>query len=148
MDFIIEKEANKLWRNIKAYKQHLQDLPPGRYKIIVENEDKRTGSQNRWLHSILPEIMMALRDAGYSEVKTTEDAKDVIKALFFKKEVTNGTETIEVIQGTSKTSKIDFASKADEIIKWAQEYLNIDIAPPETQLSIYNENIDYERGGE
>lgn len=138
MEFILEKTEVKLWRNIKAYKQHLNDLPPGRYKIIVENEDKRTNQQNKWIHSVLPEIMMALRDAGYSEVKTTEDAKDVIKALFFKKEVTNGSETIEVIQGTSKTSKLDFASKADEIIKWASDYLGIDIAPPETQLEVFN----------
>lgn len=136
MEFIIEKQENKLWRNIKAYKQYLNDLPPGRYKVIIEQEDKRSLNQNSWIHAILPEIVMGLRDAGYSEVKTPEDAKDVIKSLFFKKEVTNGTETIEVIQGTSKTSKLDFTSKAEEIIRWASEYLGIDVSPPNEQRVI------------
>jgi hypothetical protein len=141
MDFIIEKQENKLWRNTKAWKQYLNDLPPGRYKVIIEQEDKRTGQQNKWLHSILPEIVMGLRGVGYNDVKTPEDAKDVIKAIFFKKEVTNGTETIEVIQGTSKTSKLDFASKADEIIRWASEYLGIDVAPPSEQTEIFKHDM-------
>lgn len=139
MEFIIEKQENKLWRNIKAYKQYLNDLPHGRYKVIIEQEDKRSLQQNAWIHAVLPDIMIALRDAGYSEVKTPEDAKDVVKALFFKKEVTNGTETIGVVQGTSKTSKLDFTSKAEEIIRWASEYLGIDIAPPSEQTEIFRD---------
>ena len=139
MDFIIEKQENKLWRNIAAYKQYLNDLPPGRYKVIVENEDKRTPQQNKWIHSVLPEILMGLRAVGYDEIKTTEDAKDLIKALFFKKQVTNGIETIDVIQGTSKTSKLDFVSRSEDIIKWANEYLGIDVAPPDKQLEVFKD---------
>lgn len=137
MEFILEKQENRIWRNIAAYKQYLNDLPAGRYKIIVENEDKRSGQQNRWIHSILPDILLALRDAGYDDIKTTEDAKDLIKALFFKKTISNGTEEIELIQGTSKTSKLDFTIKADEIIKWASEYLGIDVAPPGEQMEAF-----------
>lgn len=148
MDFLIEKQENKLWRNIKAYKQYLNDLPPGRYKIIVENEDKRTSQQNKWIHQVLPEIRMALRELGWDDIKTNEDAKDYIRNKFFWKEISNGEEVERVVIGTSKTSKLDFTSKAEDIIKWAAEYLGIDIAPPDTQLSFYNENIDYERGAE
>lgn len=136
MEFILEKQDNKLWRNIKAYKQHLNDLPPGRYKIIVENEDKRTLQQNKWIHQVLPEILMGLQGVGYNDIKTTEQAKDFIKSIFFKKTVTNGVDTVEIVQGTSKTSKLDFTSKAEDIIQWAAEYLCIDIAPPEKQLEI------------
>jgi hypothetical protein len=137
MEFTIEKQDNNLWRNIKAYKQYLNDVPAGRYKVIVEQVDKRSLQQNSWIHAILPEIVIGLREQGYSEVKTPEDAKDVIKALFFKKEVTNGTETIEIIQGTSKASKLDFSTKAEEIIRWASEYLGIDVAPPSEQTEIF-----------
>lgn len=115
MEFILEKQENKLWRNIAAYKQYLNDLPAGRYKVKVENEDQRTPQQNRWIHAVLPDILMGLRNKGFGEVKTTEDAKDVVKGLFFKDIVTNGIETIEVVKGTSKTSKLDFTSKADDI---------------------------------
>ena len=149
MDFIIEKQDNKLWRNIKAYKQHLNDLPPGRYKIIVENEDKRTLQQSKWFHAVLPDILKGLRDIGFDEVKTTEDAKDIVKGIFFKKQVSNGSETIEVVQGTSKTNKLDFASRADDIIMWASTYLGIDIAPPDHQLQVFDkDNYEYERGNE
>jgi len=137
MEFIIEKQENKLWRNIKAYKQYINDLPQGRYKVVVTQVDQRSLQQNSWIHAILPDLVLALRDAGYSEVKTTEDAKDIVKTLFFKKEITNGTETIEVIQGTSKTSKLDFTTKAGEIIRWASEYLGIDVAPPSEQTEIF-----------
>lgn len=139
MEFIIEKQENKLWRNIKAYKQHLNDLPAGRYKVVIENEDKRTNEQNKWIHAVLPEILMGLRAQGFDDIKTNEDAKDLIKAMFFKKQVSNGTETIEVVQGTSKTSKLDFTTKAEEIIRWASEYLGIDIAPPEKQLTVFHD---------
>lgn len=142
MEFIIEKQDNKLWRNIKAYKQYLNDLPAGRFKIIVQPIDKRTNQQNSWLHAVLPEILMGLRNLGYDEVKTSEDAKDIVKAIFFKKEISNGSETIEVIQGTSKTSKLDFSTKADEIIRWAAEYLGIDIAPPGDQLVFIDDDVN------
>lgn len=142
MEFVLEKQPNKLWRNIQAYKQYLNELPAGRYKVIIEQVDKRTLSQNSWFHAVLPEIVIGLRAAGFDEVKTPEDAKDVVKALFFKKEVTNGTETFEVIQGTSKTSKLDFSTKADEIIKWAAEYLQIQIAPPGDQTELRYESTE------
>lgn len=137
MEFVIEKQENKLWRNTKAWKQYLNDLPVGRYKVKIQNVDQRTIFQNNWFHAVLPEIKMALNHMGYNEVKTNEDAKDVVKALFFKKKVSNGIEEIEVIQGTSQTSKLDFTSKADEIIKWAAEYLGIQIAPPDKQLQVW-----------
>lgn len=135
-EFTIHKTKDG-WRNQRAYKQHLLDVPIGSYKIIMEPLGKRTTLQNAWFHSILPEIRMALRDAGFSDIKTNEDAKDLVKSIFFKKKISNGVEEIEVIQGTSKTAKLDFAEKADEIIRWAAEYLGINIAPPEKQLTVF-----------
>lgn len=133
--FHITKRGHK-WTNVKALNSHLERLPEGAYEITIKSKTKRTGPQNNWLHSVLPEIVQGLRDAGYNEVKDKEDAKAVIKALFFKKKITNGTETIEVIEGTSEQSKMDFIEKADEIIRWAAEYLGINIAPPAAQLEI------------
>lgn len=130
MEFIIEKLANEEWRNTRAWKFYTDDLPPGKYKVSIENDDQRTGQQNKWIHAILPEITIALRDLGWDDIKTTEDAKDFIKTMFFKKKITNGSEEVEVIQGTSKTSKLDFSEKAEEIIRWAAEYLGIVVAPP------------------
>jgi hypothetical protein len=130
---IIRKVGGK-WENTKAWKKQLDSLPDGNYKVTIVSTKKRSLQQNAWFHCVLPEIRQALRDAGYDEVRTDQDAKDVVKSLFFKKTVSNGIEDITVIEGTSEQSKVNFAEKADEIIRWASEYLGIDVAPPETQL--------------
>lgn len=137
-DFYISK-SNGEWRNVKAMKEHWDSLPDGRYVVKIKSTQKRSLPQNAWFHAILPDIVEGLRDIGYNEVRTTEDAKDIIKALFFKKTVSNGSESIEVIEGTSEQSKINFAEKAEDIIFWAYQYLGIDIAPPEKQFDLYEE---------
>ena len=127
-------KAGKLEFKNTRDKGKIKLLPDGSYMLTIEKHNKRSGQQNRWLHGVLPDILQGLRDAGYDEVKTNEDAKAVVKALFFKKVYTNGIDEIEVIEGTSQQDKIDFSIKADDIIRWAATYLNIDVAPPNTQL--------------
>lgn len=132
-------KAGKLtFKNIKN-KDKIAALEDGSYMLTIEKHNKRSNQQNRWLHGILPDIVYALRQAGFDEVKTPADAKAIIKALFFKKVYSNGLEDIEVIEGTSEQDKTDFAVKADEIIRWASEYLGIDVAPPNTQIYFSDE---------
>lgn len=134
-EFIIHKKEDG-FLNGKQWKEFWANAENGPYRIQVRSLKKRTLPQNNWFHSVLPDIKDALRNAGFDIIKTDADAKDLVKALFFKKSITNGVETFEVIEGTSETSKINFVEKADEIIRWASEYLGIDIAPPETQLQL------------
>lgn len=122
--------------NKAAVRKLFDQLQDGRYKVEVTDYSQRTLPQNAWFHAVLPDILQGLRDAGYNELRDTDDAKEVIKSLFFKKKFTNGIEEIEIIQGTSKTIKMDFVEKADQIITWAREYLGIDLAPPETQTTL------------
>lgn len=137
-ELILQKTDENAWRNTSRLWEYLKELPVGRYKVTISKSDKRTLLQNDWLHAVLPQIRDALRDvAGYNDVRTVEDAKDFLKSMFFKKEVTNGVETVEVILGTSETSKLDFASKAEDIIVWAQTYLGIDVAPPGKQFEFF-----------
>lgn len=135
--FIIRKTAAGEWENVKQWKQHLADLPPGRYKVneLVPYK-QRSLNQNSWFHVVLPAILAGLQEIGYSEIKSVDQAKAFVKSLFFRVVYTNGIDVVEVIQGTSETDKTDFASKADEIINWAREYLGIDIAPPGQQTAI------------
>ena len=113
-----------------------KSLEDGNYTISLQPTRKRTLNQNSWFHAVLPDILQGLRDVGYNDVRNEDDAKEVVKALFFKKKVTNGIEEIEVIEQTSKTEKYPFAEKADQIITWAKDYLGIDIAPPAKQFEI------------
>lgn len=124
-------------QNPKTIRRLFDDATDGRYRVELKKSNKRTLLQNAWFHVILPDIVKGLQDAGYSEVKTNDDAKLVIKALFFKKIITNGIEEISVIEGTSETSKENFIERADEIIRWAQEYLGINVSPPNTQFEFF-----------
>lgn len=105
----------------------------GWYLARCRSLKKRSLPQNSWFHAVLPDILEGLREKGFNEVKTETDAKNVVKALFFKKTISNGIEDIEIIEDTSDTSKLDFAERAEDIIIWANEYLGLDIAPPAQQ---------------
>lgn len=135
-EFIIRKDGMGKWKT-NALRNYLDELTEGKYKIVISKADKRTLAQNDWIHAVLPAIKDGLRNMGYNDIRTESDAKDFIKSLFFKKEISNGIETVEIIQGTSETSKLDFASKAEDIIIWAQQYLGIDVAPPGKQFEFF-----------
>jgi len=134
--FTIHKKEGA-FQNVKAYREYWAMAENGTYQVEIKKLSKRTLQQNAWLHAVLPMIREALNDAGYNEVKTNEDAKLVIKALFFKRIITNGVDEIEVIEGTSQQDKLDFASKADDIIRWAKDYLGIDVAPPGKSIMMF-----------
>jgi hypothetical protein len=135
MEFIIHITDGK-FQNTRKLSEHLKSLENGRYLIKVTPFKKRSIEQNSWFHAVLPEIVKGLRDAGFNEVRNEHDAKEIVKAMFFKKTFSNGIEEIEVVEGTSAQSKINFAEKADQIITWAREYLGIDIEPPAKQLTM------------
>jgi hypothetical protein len=134
--FTIHKKEDS-FKNTKAYREYWDSATDGTYLIEIKKLSKRTLQQNAWIHAVLPMIREALNDAGYSEVKTNADAKMVIKALFFKKTISNGVNEIEIIEGTSEQDKTDFASKAEDIIIWARDYLGIDIAPPGKPIMMF-----------
>ena len=136
-EIFIRLDQSKQWKNTKVLWDYLKGLEDGRYKITISKANKRTLDQNSWFHSVLPAIKDALRDAGFDDVRSEDDAKAVVKGLFFKKYISNGCETIPIIEGTSESTKLDFASRADDIIKWAKDYLNIDVAPPGKQFEFF-----------
>lgn len=138
MEFVVEK-IRGLFRNKKKMEEYNKSLPDGRYLIKIVPYKQRSLRQNSWFHAVLPEILQGLRDAGYDDIRTEEDAKDFVKALFFRKTVTNGVDSVDIVEGTSKQSKINFAEKSEDIIKWAFEYLGLDIAPPAEQLLVFHE---------
>jgi hypothetical protein len=134
-EFYISKTEGKA-ANFKKFKEHWDSLPDGRYKLTIASNKKRSLQQNAWFHSVLPDILNGLREVGYNDIRTTEDAKDFVKSIFFRKKISNGFDVVEVIEGTSEQSKLNFAEKAEDIIIWANSYLGIDIAPPSEQLEM------------
>jgi hypothetical protein len=130
------KIRNGAVENPEVLSRAFAKLKDGYYMVQVKSRRNRSLQQNAYLHAVLPDIMQGLQDAGYQEINTVEKAKQVVKALFFKTQVTNGIETIDVIEDTSATSREDFTARIDQMIIWAKEYLGIDIAPPDSQTTL------------
>ena len=108
----------------------------GRYYVSIKKKTKRSTSQNRyWWGGVLPLVKQGLNDIGYHEVKTNEEAHEVIKALFLKKYIDNGTETaLEMSGSTTDLTTIEFNELIANVQQWAAEFLGIVIPDPNQQL--------------
>ncbi len=119
------------------------NLPDGTYRITIAPYKKRTLKQNDYYWgSMLPLVLEGLRNNGYSEVKTVEDAHEVLKHLFLKRNVVQeGTgEVIATIGGsTAGLSTVEFAAFIEEVIKWGFEYLGVTIPGPGEPLLMFTE---------
>lgn len=125
--------------NGKAVRKAFDELEDGHYLVCIEPKKKRSLNQNAYFHGVMvPMVLQGLRDAGFNEVKTAEDAKDIIKSLFLKKVVKNEHtgEEIPVIRHTSELTTVEFNAFMEECGQWASEYLGIFIPPPNYQTAM------------
>lgn len=132
--FIIRKTETG-WINTLLYKQHLDSLPEGNYKIGIEKSNKRSNPQNSYYWAVVvPLVYDGLREAGFDSVRTLEDTHEVIKSLFLKvRQESNGME-IERIKSTTELNKESFGEFLDQINAWAYDYLGVNIPAPNEQL--------------
>lgn len=125
--------------NKQVIRKAFEELKDGRYLVSIENGKNRTSPQNRYYWGCcLPLVKDGLQGIGYREVKTNEDAHEVLKYLFLKKVIPNEEtgEVIETLGTTTKLSTTEFNEYIDQIIQWAAEYLSIQIPLPNEQLQI------------
>ena len=114
-------------------------LPDGRYFVTIKKKNNRTNQQNKyWWSGVVPLVRQGLKDAGYNEVKTNEDAHEVLKALFLKKHISNGDGVaLEMSGSTTELSTIEFNELIANVQQWAAEFLNVIVPDPNTQVSIW-----------
>lgn len=126
--------------NKNAIRQAFYELNDGRYLLTIDSANKRTLPQNAYYHGcVVPLVRDGLRDVGYREIKTVEDAHEVLKSLFLKKNVANEStgEVIEITGSTAKLTTIEFNEFIDSIIQWASEFLNIQIPLPGEAITMF-----------
>jgi hypothetical protein len=90
---------------------------------------------------MLPIIKDALREAGWNEIKTIEDAKDFVKVKFLKYDLVNE-ETGEVVmmfRNTSALTKLQFMELVTDVQIWLLDYFNIDLPLPGEQSKMFSE---------
>jgi len=128
---IVEKEAIR----------ELFTLPDGKYLIDKPKSiKKRSLLQNAYYWSVIvPMVKDGLRETGYNEVKTNEDAHTIIKHLFLKKKIKSEKtgDEIEIEGSTAKLKTYEFNSFIDEVIMWAASYLSITIPLPGDQMIMF-----------
>src|SRR5690606_37023707 len=125
--------------NKSAVKKMFDELTDGRYLTTVESKTNRSLPQNAFLHGVLiPEFRAALNSVGYDEVKTDAQAKEIMKAMFCKRQVTNKEtgEVLEYIQNTSDMTREEMSILYDEVIKFCAENMNHIIPYPNEILTI------------
>jgi hypothetical protein len=135
-EFIIRK-AGSNWENVKAWKQHLESLPDGRYRVSIVRANRRSTQQNRYYWGlVIPILKQAFYDLGHD--LSAEDVHDFLKAKFNSKEIVNEEtgEAISVPISTTNLNKEDFGIYIEEIQRFAAMFLNVNIPDPNTQLEI------------
>jgi len=133
MEFIVHKRQGE-WSNTGRMQAHNESLPDGSYLVSVTPTKKRTNDQNAYYWGIVvPLVHEGLRDMGYDEIKTKEDAHLVLRSLFLKKKINE----LELVRSTTELKTAEFSAYLEEIGKWAAEYLNVTIPEPNTQTELY-----------
>ena len=108
-------------------------LPDGWYMFKIEPKTKRSTSQNAYFHGVVvPLVYQGLKDAGFDEIEDHEDAKMVVKSLFLERIIPDRRtgEGIKTIRNTHTLTTVEFSEFVDKIIKWASEYLGVQIPLP------------------
>jgi hypothetical protein len=125
--------------NKPALRKFFSDLKEGAYTLTLTEKNKRTHDQNEYYWAVVvPMVLQGLRDAGYSEIKTNNDAHLVLKSLFIKKSIPNHQgEFIEVVGSTKSMTKSEFIDFIESVSQWAAEYLNVEIPAPNSQTKIF-----------
>lgn len=138
---IIYKSNNEV-TNLKVVIGLLNSLPDGRFLLTTKNINKRSLPQNQYYWGcVVPMVKDGLVNIGYSEVKTNEDAHEILKHLFLKRKIVNQNteEVIEIAGSTAELQTQEFNNFLEEVWRWASEYLGINIPEPSEQSKLFVE---------
>ena len=125
--------------NPKVIREAFDSLDDGIYSLTIERSKKRSLQQSAYYWGCcVPLVKEGLRNMGFNEVKSNDDAHLVMKHLFLKKKIVSEVTGDEIIVETSTTtlSKEAFNFFLEEVWQWASSYLNIQIPQPNEQISL------------
>jgi hypothetical protein len=144
VEIIVENTGSSLL-NIDELKSALQQLKKGKHLITIKDIRKRSIQQNRYYWGVcVPMVRKGLYDAGYDEVKTNEDAHEVLKHVLLKKSIVSKQtgDMIDLSASTQKLSIPEFDAYVESVCKWAAEYLLVIIPSPYQQLVEFEEWVE------
>lgn len=140
-EVVIHKEDRKVV-NKKQLIAFIEELTTGKWLLKAERKDKRSNQQNKYLHGcMLPIIRDALKDAGWNNIKTIEDAKDYVKVKFLKYDLVNEQtgEVQEMYRNTSALTKLQFMELVQDVQIWLLDMFGIDLPMPGKQARMFQD---------
>ena len=125
--------------NRKVLRSAFSDLKAGRYSIKIDRANKRSLNQNNFYWGVVvPLVKEGLKDIGYNEIRTNEQAHETLKFLFLKKQIPNENtgEIIEILGSTAKLTTIEFNLLIEQVAQWCSEFLGFVLPMPNEQLQM------------
>jgi hypothetical protein len=127
--------------NKAAVRKFFNGLDDGRYFVTAKSLRRRSIPTNSFLHVIFTMLVDPLREAGWNNIRTMEDAKEFIKALFLtvtdRNEKTG--EEVKRVRHTSELNQEEANQFIDDIYQWSAEYLSYIIPEPRKQMQLFKE---------
>lgn len=135
-----KKDGKLIIRNKSLFDAEVENLIEGKeYTLTLKRKYKqRSNKQNSyWWAVVVPIVFHGLREQGFSEVKTKEDAHEILKGQFLKTRIVNEQgQFIETFKSTTELSTSEFMDLLVEVQQWASEFLGVDIPDPNEHLEI------------
>ena len=117
-------------------KRFFKTLPNGRGVLKFESKQKHSSNQRCYYFGVIvPHILLLLRDMGYNEFRTKEDAHLFCKYKFAPIEILDiDTGAITKVPGsTKKMTKERYRQFIDDILMFAAEHSYMIPEPPNTE---------------
>ena len=131
--FKAQVKERKIYPNdLRAWLTYLSQLEGKDVEVRIGKEAKSKSTQaNRYYFGVVVAHVVAALEALQGVPFTTEEAHDVLKSYCNAKEVTTNKGIINAPRTTKGMTNEEFIAYVDRCIKWAAEYLSIDI--PDSQ---------------
>ncbi len=134
---VIIHKANGTIINMDDFKNAFNEMQDGKILITMKDYRKRSLRQNAYYWTVVvPMVKRGLYDIGFDEVQTDEDAHELLKKQFIRRQFVNK-QTGEVVTITGSSVKLtipEFNEYIENICRWSLEYLNVHIPSPNEEL--------------
>jgi hypothetical protein len=109
----------------KTLERFIKTLPNGRGLLKFEDKNKHSDNQRGYYFStIVPHVLILLRDLGYNEFKTKEQVHEFLKYKFNPVYILDidTAEQVRTPGSTKKMLKVRYMQYIDDILQWAAEH--------------------------
>lgn len=137
--------SNLKIQNLNDFKNAFRNLKDGKYLITIKSIRKRSLQQNAYYWAVVvPLVRKGLFENGFDEVVKDEDAHEVLKAVFLKKDIVSK-DTGEIITTIGRsTTELEVSEMSDfieRVCRWSAEYLGVVIPSPNDEYAIFSDYI-------